>query len=48
LIQNLGALGWNLTAEQVAFLDSASARPPAYPYWHQVQFAHRNPPPVKW
>lgn len=46
LRQNLGAVGWNLTAEQVALLDAASATTPAYPYWHQVQFADRNPFPV--
>ena len=38
LIQNLGAVGWNLTAEQVARLDAASAQRPIYPYWHQNQF----------
>ena len=43
---NLGAVGWNLTPEQVAKLDKASARPLAYPYWHQVQFRERNPFPV--
>ncbi len=46
LRQNLGAVGWNLTAAQVAKLDTASAVTPAYPYWHQRQFAERNPPPV--
>jgi aryl-alcohol dehydrogenase-like predicted oxidoreductase len=48
LRQNLGAVGWNLTPEQVAKLDAASAVTPPYPYWHQVQFAERNPPPVPW
>jgi aryl-alcohol dehydrogenase-like predicted oxidoreductase len=43
---NLGAVGWTLTPEQIAKLDAASARPLAYPYWHQAQFAERNPPPV--
>ena len=43
---NLGAVGWNLTLEQVAKLDEASARPLAYPYWHQTQFSERNPFPV--
>jgi aryl-alcohol dehydrogenase-like predicted oxidoreductase len=43
LKQNLGAIGWNLTAEQVAKLDKASERPPVYPYWHQRQFTERNP-----
>ena len=46
LRQNLGAVGWNLTPEQVARLDAASATTPAYPYWHQRGFAERNPPPV--
>jgi aryl-alcohol dehydrogenase-like predicted oxidoreductase len=46
LRQNLGAVGWNLTPEQVARLDAASAVSPAYPYWHQRGFAERNPPPV--
>ncbi|MDE1182524.1 aldo/keto reductase [Paraburkholderia sp.] len=46
LRQNLGAVGWNLTAEQVAKLDAASAVRPAYPYWHQEGFAERNPSPV--
>lgn len=46
LQQNLGAVGWNLTKEQVAKLDEASAVPLAYPYWHQRGFAERNPPPV--
>ena len=46
LRQNLGAVGWALTAEQVARLDAASARPAAYPYWHQAGFKERNPPPV--
>jgi aryl-alcohol dehydrogenase-like predicted oxidoreductase len=45
LKQNLGALGWNLTAEQVAKLDAASATPLAYPYFHQAGF-ERNPFPV--
>jgi aryl-alcohol dehydrogenase-like predicted oxidoreductase len=48
LKQNLGAVGWKLTADQIAKLDAKSAKPPIYPYWHQVQFEERNPPPVKW
>jgi len=43
---NLGAVGWNLTREQVAKLDAASALPLAYPYFHQRGFTERNPPPV--
>lgn len=46
LKQNLGAVGWKLTAEQVAKLDAASAVEPAYPYWHQRNFTERNPLPV--
>lgn len=46
LRQNLSAVGWTLTAEQVARLDAASAVTPVYPYWHQGQFAERNPPPL--
>lgn len=37
LQDNLGAVGWNLTREQVAKLDAASERTPSYPYWHQYQ-----------
>jgi aryl-alcohol dehydrogenase-like predicted oxidoreductase len=40
---NLGAVGWNLTAEQVTKLDKASEIPTIYPYWHQRPFAERNP-----
>ena len=43
---NLASTGWQLTAEQIAKLDAASAVPLAYPYWHQIQFADRNPFPV--
>jgi len=46
LRQNLAAVGWNLTPEQVAALDKASEKDPVYPYWHQRQFPERNPPPV--
>ena len=46
LRQNLGAVGWELTADQVATLDAASAATPAYPYWHQRLFRERNPSPV--
>jgi len=46
LRQNLAAAGWNLTPEQVAKLDLASDVTPTYPYWHQRQFAERNPTPV--
>jgi aryl-alcohol dehydrogenase-like predicted oxidoreductase len=46
LRQNLAAVGWRLTAAQVAALDKASAETPVYPYWHQSNFAERIPPPV--
>lgn len=46
LRQNLGAVGWNLSRDQVARLDAASEVTPAYPYWHQRQFVARNPLPV--
>jgi aryl-alcohol dehydrogenase-like predicted oxidoreductase len=46
LKQNLGAIGWNLTKQQIAKLDAASEVPLAYPYWHQRQFEERNPKPV--
>lgn len=46
LRQNLGAVGWNLTKEQVALLDAASSKDASYPYWHQHQFQNRNPLPI--
>ncbi|WP_411823587.1 aldo/keto reductase [Leptospira sp. 'Mane'] len=46
LVQNLGAVGWNLTKDQVAKLDAVSAKTPIYPNWHQRQFTERNPLPV--
>jgi aryl-alcohol dehydrogenase-like predicted oxidoreductase len=46
LKQNLGAIGWSLTAEQITQLDRASATPAPYPYWHQAGFGERNPAPV--
>ena len=46
LRQNLGATGWNLTPEQIAKLDAASAVKKTYPYWHQDGF-DRNPFPTK-
>jgi aryl-alcohol dehydrogenase-like predicted oxidoreductase len=46
LKDNLGAVGWNLTPEQIKKLDAVSETAKAYPYWHQSGFAERNPPPV--
>ncbi len=48
LKQNLGALEWKLTAEQVAKLEAASQVEPIYPYWHQKDSAERNPKPTRW
>ena len=46
LRENLGSVGWNLTADQIGKLDAASSTQPAYPYWHQHGFSERNPSPV--
>ncbi|MFJ9122601.1 aldo/keto reductase [Streptomyces sp. NPDC102340] len=49
LTQNLGAIGWELTSEQVAKLDAASevkAPYPYYPYRTQDGFRQLNPPTV--
>jgi aryl-alcohol dehydrogenase-like predicted oxidoreductase len=43
---NLGAVGWKLTPEQIAKLDTVSDTPPIYPYWHQRGFSERDPSPV--
>jgi aryl-alcohol dehydrogenase-like predicted oxidoreductase len=45
LRDNLHAVDFVLTAEQVARLDEASQPAVAYPYWHQRQFTSRNPLP---
>ncbi|AMR33921.1 aldo/keto reductase [Mucilaginibacter sp. PAMC 26640] len=45
LKQNLDAVGWNLTTEQVKKLDAASEQQPIYPYWHQRQDTDLNPVP---
>jgi aryl-alcohol dehydrogenase-like predicted oxidoreductase len=48
LRQNLGAVGWNLSAAQMTTLDAASALTPPYPYYPywRGQFSERNPTPV--
>ncbi|CAI8965050.1 aldo/keto reductase [Methylocaldum szegediense] len=38
LKDNLGAVGWSLTPEQIAKLEAASEVTPIYPYWHQRHF----------
>ena len=43
LKQNLGAIGWNLTADQIARLDAVSASKQVYPYWHQRGFPMLSP-----
>jgi aryl-alcohol dehydrogenase-like predicted oxidoreductase len=47
LRQNLGAVGWHLTSDQIALLDNASSVTPPYPhfpYHRQEGFARLNPP----
>jgi len=49
LKDNLGAVGWSLTPEQIARLDAVSQRDAAYPYFpyrRQEGFARLNPPVV--
>ncbi|MGG8406227.1 aldo/keto reductase [Streptomyces sp. 12297] len=49
LRQNIGAVGWNLTPDQVSRLDAASHRPAPYPYFpyeRQEAFARLNPPMI--
>lgn len=43
LADNLGAVGWELTPEQTARLDEASARPLPYPYDVLHRFRDREP-----
>jgi len=45
LKQNLGAVGWILTTDQIKKLDAASNRDPIYPYWHQRKSPALNPVP---
>ncbi len=42
LVENIGAVGWALTPEQIATLDAASDVSPAYPVWHQRGFPMLN------
>jgi aryl-alcohol dehydrogenase-like predicted oxidoreductase len=48
LVENIGAVGWQLSTAQIERLDWASQRTPIYPYWHQMGFVERIPQPVKW
>jgi aryl-alcohol dehydrogenase-like predicted oxidoreductase len=45
LKENLGAVDWSLSPEQVKRLDNASDTSLIYPYWHQRQNTVLNPPP---
>ena len=45
LKENLGAVGWSLSTDQLVRLDAASETQPIYPYWHQRQKPGLNPPP---
>jgi aryl-alcohol dehydrogenase-like predicted oxidoreductase len=42
LLQNIGAVGWQLTTAQIAALDAASDVPAPYPVWHQRMFPMLN------
>lgn len=46
LKQNLDAIGWNLSTDQLKRLDKVSEQPTIYPYWHQQQNLALNPPPA--
>lgn len=48
LQENLGAVGWKLTSEQISRLEAVSRQTPAYPYWHQADCQKINPSPVEW
>lgn len=39
LVDNLAALSWDLTSEEVGRLDQVSAQRLLYPYWHQLDSA---------
>ncbi len=39
LLQNIGAVGWSLTTQQVAALDVASEVPAAYPVWQPARLS---------
>lgn len=45
LKENLGAMGWHLTVEQLKRLDAVSEKYPIYPYWHQRQDTQLVPAP---
>lgn len=45
LRQNIDAVGWSLTSDQIRRLDAVTTRTKTYPYWHQAHFGERNPFP---
>lgn len=45
LKQNIGAVGWALSPDQMKRLNDVSYLRPGYPYWHQETFSERNPFP---
>ena len=47
LRDNLAAANWTLTDAEVERLDTVSALPLPYPYWHQQKFAGDRNPPAK-
>ncbi len=47
LLQNLGALGWPSTTDEIATLDAASRRGPVVPYRHPMD-DDLNPTPTRW
>lgn len=46
LKQNLDAIGWKLSTDQLKRLDTVSEQPTIYPYWHQRQNLTLNLPPA--
>ncbi len=43
LLENLGAIGWELTVNEIARLDAASSTRVLYPYWQQRLFPQFSP-----
>jgi len=49
LADNLGAIDWEMTADELEGLEEVSAPPLIYPYWHQAQFVtDRSGPADHW
>jgi aryl-alcohol dehydrogenase-like predicted oxidoreductase len=49
LRDNIGAIGWSLTSDQMDLLSDASRTTPPYPYypyWREGDFRRLSPPPV--